>query len=141
VAIESNLATAEAISKGEGTASEKLSRIITSLMRSYEQHYPVIYVYIQENSTHVGASSTEWETKMARTNKRYENLLVALVQQGYDEGSLRDVGPVWVVAFALLGMLGWTNRWFDPNKTKATAEEIGSTFANLVMFGLTGKRV
>jgi len=135
-AIESNLAAAEAVKDGPGTAADKLRAIITSLMLSYEEHYPVLYVYIQENSTHVGASSSEWEAKMARINKRYETILVSLVQDGYDDGSVRNVGPAWVVAFALLGMLGWTNRWFDPNKSKASAAQVGATFADLVMLGL-----
>ena len=135
-AIGSNLATAESIKDGDGTAVEKLRAIITSLMLSYEEHYPVLYVYIQENSTHVGASSSEWEAKMAKINKRYEKILVSLVQEGYDDGSLRQVGPAWVVAFALLGMLGWTNRWFDPKKSEASAAQVGATFAELVMAGL-----
>jgi AcrR family transcriptional regulator len=139
-AIEHNLHVAEAVRSGSGTAATKLREIITSLMLSYEENYPVLYVYIQENRMHLGASSTEWEHEMAVINHRYEKLLITLIEDGYADGSIRDVGPAWIVAFAILGMLGWTNRWFDPHRSRASAAEVGETFADLVLRGVSTKR-
>ncbi len=61
---------------------------------------------------------------------------MGLVQGGYDDGSLRAAGPAWVVAYGLMGMLGWTNRWFNPADPGASAEEVGAAFADVLLLGL-----
>jgi hypothetical protein len=33
-------------------------------------------------------------------------------------------------------MLGWSNRWFRPERSDVSAEEIGTTYAELVLGGL-----
>ena len=135
-AVEANLARAEAIRDGEGTAPEKLRALITSLMESYREHYPILYVYIQENLAHVDEVHRRWAEDMRQVNRSYENVVIALLEQGVREGTLRDVGPSWVVAYGLMGMLGWTNRWFNPEESPATAEQIAAAFAETFLVGL-----
>jgi hypothetical protein len=36
-----------------------------------------------------------------------------------------------------MGMLGWTNRWFNPDESAASAQEIASAFADTVLLGLS----
>ena len=42
------------------------------------------------------------------------------------------------MAYGILGAVGWTNRWFDPAKSKETSTEIGRTYADLILDGLHG---
>jgi hypothetical protein len=35
-----------------------------------------------------------------------------------------------------IGMVGWTNRWFDPNESPVAAPEIGVAFADVLLSGL-----
>lgn len=135
-AAEGNLAAARAVRAGPGGAPEKLRAVITQLMTSYEEHYPVLYVLIQENLTHTEHGDAEWAAHMRRVNRDYQQLVVGLVQDGYDEGTLRDLGPAWLVAYGILGMLGWTNRWFTPRVGQPPAPEIGAAYADVVLHGL-----
>lgn len=135
-AIALNIERAETVSAGEGRPHEKLRVIIEELMNSYAENYPFLYVYIQENLSHVEGGSAAWAEKMREINRRYEKLVIDIIQQGYDEGTLRDVGPAWVVAYGIIGVVGWTNRWFDPARSKADAQTIGRTYAELVLGGL-----
>lgn len=135
-AAEANLAAACAIRDGRGTAPEKLRQLIVALMESYAEHYPILYVFIQENLTHVPDSHARWAQDMRRVNKDYEQVVVDLVQVGYDEGSMRDRAPAWVVAYGVMGMVGWTNRWFNPAEGTQTAGQIGSAFADCLLLGL-----
>jgi AcrR family transcriptional regulator len=135
-AAEGNLVAARALRDGPGTAPDKIRALVTQLMASYEEHYPVLYVLIQENLAHAAGDDVAWASDMRAVNREYEQIVIELVQTGYDEGSLRDIGPAWVVAYGVLGMLGWTNRWFSPSTSPLPAPEIGAAFADVLLGGL-----
>lgn len=135
-AAEANLARARQIQRSPGTAPEKLRELVESLMVSYAEHYPILYVYIQENLSQVADKHAAWANDMRRVNREYEKIMIDVVQEGMDEGSVRPIAPAWIVAYGLMGMLGWTNRWFNPGESAATAEEIGAAFADTVLLGL-----
>lgn len=135
-AVEANAAAAEEIRDGVGTAAEKLRRLITALMVSYGENYPFLYVYIQE---HLGAftpDTSPWAREMRGHNRRYENAVVTIVQAGVDEGSLRTGTQPWVVAFGIIGMAAWSNRWFNPEESSVPAGEIGAAYADVLLHGL-----
>ena len=135
-AVEANLARAKAIRDGEGTAPEKLRALIESLLDSYDEYYPMLYVFIQENLTHVPEKHASWAKDMRKVNRDYEQIVIDIVRGGMDDGTVRRVGPPWIVSYGLMGMVGWTNRWFNPAETAASAREIASTFADALLLGL-----
>lgn len=135
-AVEANLARAQAIREGEGTAPQKLRELMESLMNSYAENYPILYVFIQENLTHVPDKHAQWAKDMREVNRAYEQLVVDLIRTGVEEGSLRATAPPWVLAYGVMGMLGWTNRWFNPADSRASASEIASAFADMLLGGL-----
>lgn len=135
-AVEANLEAAKRIQRGPGKAPAKLRELIVALMQSYADNYPILYVFIQENLTHVPEQHAGWARDMRRGNKEYEQIVVELVQAGYDEGSIRPGAPAWVVAYGIMGMVGWTNRWFNPEDSPVSAAEIGASFADSLLLGL-----
>lgn len=135
-AVEANAAAAQEILAGPGAAPEKLRRLITSLMISYAEAYPFLYVYIQENLGTVSRDRSQWARDMRRHNKTYENAVVAIVQSGIDEGTLHTDTQAWVIAYGIIGMVAWSNRWFNPNESEVSAEEIGSAYADALLRGL-----
>lgn len=135
-AVKQNLAAAEKIRKLDEPAPAKLRRLMEGLMISYGEFYPVLYVLIQENLSHVAPEHGEWAKEMKRINRRYERILVDIVQSGQDEGTLRSSAPAWVLAYGIIGMVGWSNRWFNPADSELSAEEIGKAFADTVLDGL-----
>jgi TetR/AcrR family transcriptional regulator, cholesterol catabolism regulator len=136
-AVTVNLAAAKAIRKDEGPAPEKLRRLIEGLMASYGEYYAVLYVLIQENLSHVAPEQSDWAKEMKRINRQYERVLIDIIQAGQDEGTVRASAPAWLLAYGIIGMVGWTNRWFNPDKSPITAQEIGAAFADTLLSGLT----
>jgi AcrR family transcriptional regulator len=124
-AVAANADAAEAIRRGQGTAPEKLRTLITGLMTSYAENYPFLYVYIQENLSTVSRDRSPWSREMRRHNKRYETAVVEIVQSG-----------AWVIAYGIIGMVAWSNRWFDPNSCAVDAQTIGKTYADVIVDGL-----
>lgn len=138
-AVEANTQRAEEIRGGLEPAPEKLRRMFVALMASYAEHYPLLYVFVQENLSHVEPEREEWAQRMRRLNRRYEDAVVGVVRDGVDEGTLTVHGDPTIVAYGLLGMLAWTNRWFRPDASRAEAHEIAETFVRTVLDGLLAR--
>ena len=134
-AVGANADAAEQILAGPGRAPDKLRRLVTGLMVSYADTYPFLYVYIQELGSGTRDHS-DWAREMRHHNKRYENAVVAIVAAGIEEGTLRTETQPWVVAYGIIGMVAWSNRWFNPNDSPVPAEEIGAAYAETLLRGL-----
>jgi AcrR family transcriptional regulator len=135
-AVEKNALRAESIAEGSGSSADKLRILVTELMVSYAESYPYLYIYIQEDLSHVAQRSSPWSRQMNRFNKRYEKALVAIIEEGVEDGTFHTGTQPWVIAYGVLGMLAWSNRWFDPGKTSVPAREIGEAYAETILGGL-----
>ncbi|QNK81481.1 TetR/AcrR family transcriptional regulator [Nakamurella sp. PAMC28650] len=135
-AVRANVQVAERILEGAGSAPEKIFLLVKSLMDSYAEHYPFLYVFIQENLSHVGERRSDWSREMRELNKRYVDIVEQLIRVGIAEGTIRAVGEPWVMAYGLIGMVGWTNRWFNPEQSSADAVTVGVTFARMLISGI-----
>ena len=115
---------------------QKLWNLIVAIMESYGEHYPLLFIYIRENLSRVAEPRSKWSSDMRQINRVIENAFIAIIEEGYADGSLRDVGPSRVVAYGMLGVVGWTHRWFRPESSPQTAREIGETYAEMMISGL-----
>lgn len=130
-----NLESAVAIHAGDSPAPDKLRRLMEGLMVSYADFYPVLYVLIQENLTHAAEEHAGWAEEMKQVNREYERVLVAIVAEGQEAGTLRATAPAWVLAYGIIGMVAWSNRWYTPDQP-TSAQAIGSAFADAVLDGV-----
>lgn len=135
-ASEINVARAEEILATDVDAPEKLRRVILALMDSYEKHYPLLYVFLRENLSQVAGKRVDWSKRMQEISRRYERLVIAIVEQGVEEGTIRHSAPAEIIAYGVLGTLNWTNRWFNPERSDLDAAEIGEAFADMLLDGL-----
>ena len=133
---EANVAKAEEIRAKDLAPKDKLRQLIVELMVSYGENYPLLYIYIRENLSYVAGDREAWSRHMRGLNRRYDATVIGTIEEGYADGSLRAVGPPRIVAYGIIGMIGWTNRWFRPQESDLTAQEIGTTFADMVLGGL-----
>lgn len=135
-AVQSNVAMAEAIRAKDAPAPEKLRELAVSLMQSYADNYPFLYVYIQEDLSRFGDRNAEAHS----VNRRYDAAVIGIIQEGLDAGTLRSEASARTIAFGFIGMLNWTHRWFDPGNKGPGAKEIGNAFADMVLDGLQVSR-
>ncbi len=135
-ASEKNIAAAEAARSSDAAPLEKLRTLVVDLMNSYAANYPLLYVYIRENLTHVDAERSDWSKYMRSLNRRYEEAVIAIVQEGIDNGSIRPLASARVLAFGVIGMIGWTNRWFVPERSPESSQTIGKAYAEVIVAGL-----
>lgn len=134
--IERNVASAERIRAGPGTAGERIQALIVDMLWIAARDYPLFYIFIRENLAQVAAERAEWSRHVRKLSRRYEQIMVALIREGIAAGELRPVASPRLMAYGIFGMTLWTNRWFDPAASAESAEQIGSAFAELVMGGV-----
>lgn len=134
--VERNTEIAVRIQNSDLAPRRKLRELIIALMNSYGSHYPLLYIYIRENLSRVSDTRSAWSQHMRNHNRATEDAMIAIIEQGYADGSFRNIGASRVVSYGILGMLGWTNRWFRPDQSETSVEEVGKTFAEMVLGGL-----
>jgi AcrR family transcriptional regulator len=138
--VEANLAELERILARDDGPEEKLRLIIKQLVCSYEDNYPHMYVYIQEDMRRVGSDSSAWAKQMAHATRRFESTTLALIKQVVDQRRFRSDVPPELAANALFGMMNWTHRWFKPGD-RLTAVEIMDTFWAIFLDGMRVERL
>jgi AcrR family transcriptional regulator len=138
--VEANLAELERILVQDEGPEEKLRLIIRQLVHSYEDNYPQMYVYIQEDMRRVGSDSSAWAKQMAGATRRWETVTLALIQQVIEQEGFRSDVPPELAANALFGMMNWTHRWFKPGN-RLTAVEIMDTFWAIFLDGMRVERL
>lgn len=140
-AAEANAAQAELIRDSSESAPAKLENLVRSLMSSYATHYPYLFVYIQEDLSKVSDGRSEWARQMRAINKRYDDAVVAIVQDGIDDDTLRTTTSARVIANGIIGMVNWTHRWYrNGERAMPDAEEVGAAYADLILNGLATRR-
>lgn len=131
-----NLELVRKIADSNVRPRRKLRDMIISLMSSYGEHYPLFYIYIRENLSHVSEARSEWSDLMRDMNRETTEAMIGVIEEGFADGSFRKVGSARVVAYGVFGIIGWTNRWFRPATSEFSAEEIGKTYAEMILSGL-----
>lgn len=133
--LEGNDDLARRIAQSAMSPTRKLRELVTSMMLSYASNYPLLYIYIREDLSHVADTRSDWSDQMRTLNRSIENSIVAIIEQGYADGSFRRIGSPRTVVYGILGMLNWSHRWYRPDRSEH-AEEIGKVFAEMVLSGL-----
>ena len=135
-ALVSNIEMAERIRDSSEPPEEKLVSLIKSLMISYEEYSPHLYVYVQEDPSQLASSPAARDgVDVLELQRRFDRALVEILQQGMDAGVFRsDVSPR-IAAYGIIGMANWSHRWFHPDGP-VSAGEIGQAFAVLAINGL-----
>ncbi|MES2363234.1 MAG: TetR/AcrR family transcriptional regulator [Pseudomonadota bacterium] len=134
--VDKNAAKAQRIFRDKSLdPKQKLAQLVEALMCSYEEHYPHMYVYIQEEMHQVASDTSEWALAMSRHTRRWETIFIKLVNEGVALGMFRSDIPVGISVNALFGMLNWTHRWFKPGG-KRNAGEIAGWFSEIFFSGM-----
>jgi TetR/AcrR family transcriptional regulator, cholesterol catabolism regulator len=117
------------------SAPEKLRLLIEKQMVSHEQNYPHVYVYIQEDMRKVANAKSKWAKRMVAQTKRYEEIIITIIQQGIDDGTIRSDLPVNLIANSVFGMMNWAHRWYRPGRPYS-GKEVGDAFGKIFLQGI-----
>jgi AcrR family transcriptional regulator len=140
VSVSSNIEKAEAISAKAISPREKLKELIDLLINSQVEHYPYMYVYIQEDMRQVASQDALWAQNMVEQTHRLERLFIDVIAEGVNDGVFRSDLSNTLIANSLFGMTQWTHRWFVPGKSKYSAEDLIRVFSTVLFEGIDVER-
>lgn len=134
--VEDNISACEKIfDNDELTSAQKLRAVITQLMSAYDQYYPHMYVYIQEEMSRITSEKSIWAQKIVAKTRTFERIVLSLINDLIGRGEMRSDIAVSVAANAVFGMLNWTHRWYQPGGAHS-AEEISHAFCEIFFSGM-----
>lgn len=135
-AVRANVEMIEAIRDGDLPPAERIRAFIIGLMRSYEEHFPYLYAYVQEDMVRIADGRNAWAKVMRRLGERFDAAALAIVQHGLESGAIRkNVGSARLITLGIVGMCNWSHRWFRPTGG-FSGEAIGESFSAVVLNGI-----
>jgi TetR/AcrR family transcriptional regulator, cholesterol catabolism regulator len=123
----------EVAASGE-TPEVRLRNSMRALMRSFEKHYPQLYIYLR-NSDSASIIDEQLNAELVASGRRYEDLVEQVVRDGIKQGVFRTSLPPKVFAKSVTGMLNWTSRWFVPGGV-LDADDVADGMADTILSGV-----
>ncbi|EIF44078.1 TetR family transcriptional regulator [gamma proteobacterium BDW918] len=137
-----NIQQAQIIAEENIPAPEKLAKLLTALMASFEEKYPYYYIFLQEDLRKIESmndpKNEQWLETSKKLSKEYFSLINNVVTDGMASGEIRSILPPRLITHSLIGMLTSSSQWFRPNGIMKS-KEIGAALANMVLDGLNKK--
>lgn len=135
----SNVTHAEQVARRRGlTPPERLREVIADLMDSYERHYPDLFIFIQEDMSKLKSEKSDWADEMRELSRRYDRTVEGIIADGVRRGEFSTELSPRIVAYAIIGMLSWSHRWYRP--ATGSARAIGEGLADVLLGGLLTAR-
>jgi TetR/AcrR family transcriptional regulator, cholesterol catabolism regulator len=123
--------TVSAVVQNVDAANEQLLAFMTAHADYFERNYWAFRCMLV-SFTDMSMTGARHEAVLLR--ERYEHLLRGIIADGVQRGGFRDVDPA-STGRAVLSMLNWMVRWFEPDGPKR-AGEVAREYHDLLARGL-----
>lgn len=138
-AVVTNIARAREIAAQAISPREKLEQLIAVIIHSQVEHYPYMYVYIQEDMRQVATQEAQWAQDMVEQTHELERWFLEVIAEGVADGTFRADLSNTLIANSLFGMTQWTHRWYVPGKSKYTEAELVRVFSAVLFEGIDAR--
>jgi TetR/AcrR family transcriptional regulator, cholesterol catabolism regulator len=125
---------AEEALAGEGTAAERLTKLLVGHVETATEHLEAATVFLNEWRY----LSDELRAPIQAKRDRYEEIVRTIVEQGISAGEFRADADVRFAALLVLSAGNWTYAWYRPGGELGPTD-IGKRFAGLIVKGLEGR--
>ena len=120
---------------GEQTAETKMRRAIEQHMKALDENYPELFVFLAENMHLLTIGRDRDIQKNAR---EYGNLMTSIIAEGVAAREFRDDVDPRLAMLAVIGMMNWSHRWYDPDG-RHSMRAIAQQFEALALDGLLSR--
>ncbi|WP_073004017.1 MULTISPECIES: TetR/AcrR family transcriptional regulator [Virgibacillus] len=130
------LEKAEAANSSHTCPTDKLQAIIKDFVKVFDIYKPHISVFYQESIY----LKPEYESLIKQKRDQFKQLIFNTIAEGQADGEFRDDLPVEIAGMAILGMVNWTYKWYQPTG-KNTIDEISDIFIDLILQSIIPKEI
>jgi TetR/AcrR family transcriptional regulator, cholesterol catabolism regulator len=129
------VAALEEVAASEDPPEMRLRNSMRALMRSFQRHYPQLYIYLRSGDS-ASVIDEHLNRELIASGRRYEDLVEQVVRDGIKQGVFKTSLPPKVFAKAITGMLNWTSRWWVPGGV-LDADDVADGMADTILNGVT----
>ncbi|GAB3796781.1 hypothetical protein GCM10028868_17090 [Virgibacillus kimchii] len=105
-----------------------MQAIIKDFVKVFDLYKAHLVVFYQENKY----LKPEYEEKIKKKRDQFRKMIVHVISEGKKSGEFRQGLSVDITAMAVLGMVNWIYKWYQPDGEK-TIEEIGNIYIDLIL--------
>ncbi|OWU83227.1 hypothetical protein ATO6_20465 [Oceanicola sp. 22II-s10i] len=140
-AMEINLNAIRPIATGEGSAADRLYRMLIAHCNLIMEELPLQCVSVQGVQMHLAGSTTPDQRKVLENliaaRDAYEKHFLDVLVQGVEAGEFRECDPRILIK-PLLGALNWMTVWYRtrPDETDETRRHIAEEHATFLLRGV-----
>jgi AcrR family transcriptional regulator len=134
-AVQENVDTVVAIAESDASPRDKVRAVLVSLFESYDRHYPLLYVYVQEDMRRLTNADSRRLSPLMELGLRYDDAVKRIVEEGIEAGDFNPNLRPTLCAYAIIGAANWSHRWYSP-AGELSGTELGEHFAELMLDGL-----
>lgn len=127
----------ERILASDATPSVRLRELLRALMLGYTEHYPYLFVWAQQDMSHLDIAQAP-QRELAELAQRSYEIMREVVVEGLADGSFHSrLGP-GVIAQTFIGAIARSSMWYTPDYD-AAPEDLAEDLAALLVDGLTAR--
>ncbi|GAB4073639.1 TetR/AcrR family transcriptional regulator [Barrientosiimonas marina] len=108
--------------------TQKLQTIVKEFVKTFDLYKPYISVFYQEDIY----LKYEYEWRIREKRDSFKQIIIEVLKEGQETGEFRDRIPVDMTAMAILGMVNWTYKWYQPSGAMSI-DDIGSVYVDLIL--------
>ncbi|MET4427262.1 MULTISPECIES: TetR/AcrR family transcriptional regulator [unclassified Mycolicibacterium] len=130
-----NVTGAEAIAAKRGSSVDRIAEVIELLASSYEEHYPFLNLYVQEDGRWLSSTGAELQQFFLDSAQRFEDAVMAIVEDGIQKGEFKVDLDARMVTYTVLGAVNWMHRWYRPGG-ELSGGEVGKVMSRILLSGI-----
>ncbi len=108
--------------------TKKLQAIIKDFVKVFDLYKAHLAVFYQENKY----LRPEYDKQIKKKRDEFRHMIVQVISEGKNSGEFRRDLSVDITAMAVLGMVNWIYKWYQPDGENSI-EEIGDIFTDLIL--------
>ena len=111
--------------------TKKIQAIIKGFVKVFDLYKPHISVFYQETIY----LKPQYEQLIKKKRDQFKQIIIQAISEGKACGEFREDLSVEITSMAILGMVNWTYKWYQPSGPKSI-EDIGEAFIDFILHGL-----
>lgn len=111
--------------------TKKLQAILTDFVKVFDLYKPHITVFYQENIY----LRPQYEKLIKNKRNQFKQIIRSVIIEGKQCGEFRSSIDHDITTMAILGIVNWTYKWYDPSGEK-TIDEISRLYVDLILHAI-----
>lgn len=113
------------------TPTKRLISVVDEFVKIFDLYKPHLAVFYQE----AFFLDDKYETIIKEKRNQFKHIIMSIIEDGIAQGEFRKKLDIELTTMAILGMVNWIYKWYDPFGKKTIAE-ISTIYTDLILHSI-----